>query len=272
MRRLLLPCLFLCLAACGPDVPHAKNLERKGLMRLVFPEWSPTGTGANQLLALPGGSDEHSAAVETEARIMPTHVIRLDETHAVMVTEAAAIDDDGEPQRCHACAVNLGAYFFSHDDKGWRLDARTDSIGAVGADGHGGDMKVARLGNAYVLFAEWGSCWQGYCGTWLEPFGFWPGKAKRLGEAIRLSAENSGAVGDCDANDPALGSSQPCYEVSGKWSIRKDQLVIDFKGTTRDAAEEGLRPPATPVAAQAHFALQGEALTLVSGTNPVPAF
>jgi len=55
--------------------------------------------------------------------------------------------------------------------------------------------------------------------------------------------------------------------------VRQGQVVIDFKGETQDTPDEdGKRPPAVKIATQARYALQGEALKLVSGANPVPGF
>lgn len=271
MRYLFWCCLSLCLAGCGPEVPHAKTLDRNGLMRLVFPTWAPKGTAANQTVSLPADSSQSDKTDETEARVSPLHVVRLDDTHAVMVTETVAVDEHSEPMNCHACSANLGAYFFSHDDKGWRLDARQDSVGTSGVNGAIGTTRVERLGNAFVVFAEWGSCWQGNCGSWLEAFGFWPGKAKSLTPGIPLDAENSGAVGDCDNTDPELGATQPCFDVSSKWAVRQGHVVIDFKGQTQDPLDDdGKRPPAVKIATQARYALQGDELKLVAGSNPVP--
>ena len=105
------------------------------------------------------------------------------------------------------CSQTIGAYFFEQDAAGWRLTGRQDAAPESGVQGEISTTRFHKLANGhYAMTAEWGSCWQGYCGTWLVVLGLEPGKATVLADGIRTSAENDGAYGSCSALDDPKGA------------------------------------------------------------------
>ena len=146
-----------------------------------------------------------------------------------------------------------------------------------GVEGDIGKTNISKLDEGhYALTAEWGSCWQGYCGTWLVLVGLVPDKATLLSPGIALSAENDGAYGACtalDAADATDDAPHECFDVSSKWKFQGSNLLITFDGRLSELDASGKLLPTKDIAQQqVIYAIAPGRMTLLTGTNPVPSF
>lgn len=279
MRSLfLITCLIL--SSCQKaELRYSASLDRAALMLLAFPTWQANGPGLVQQVDLSAtANDKHNTQPPaTRAEITPIYVVRLDETHAALLTNTRAIAEDIQrPYTCHMCPGFVGAYFFEHDANGWRMTARQDAATQSGVEGDIGTTSIAKLSDGhYALASEWGSCWQGYCGTWLVVLGLEPGKAALLSRGIPLSAENDGARGACSALDSPPTEDEnkhECFDVRSKWKFLQGRLLVNFDGrlSLMHGANDLL--PTQQVHGQAVYEVVKESLALVKGKNPVPNF
>lgn len=273
---LLFAAAFAGLAGCQKaGVPHSKSLDRSALIALTFPDVPAGQPVVAERVELPFAYDskDKNKRESIRAEIEPLYVVRLDATHAVLVTQVTPIDQNAAAITCHACSMFVGAYFFTQDDIGWRLSARQDVVASGGLEGNLGATKIHRLEDShYALTAQWGSCWQGYCGQWLALVDLKPDLAVGLAPDVALSADNDGAHGACSILD---GKDQPlpddkeheCMDVKGKWAFRGPQLVINFVGRVKDPEK-----PVVNIRQQVVYSIAGGRLMVTSGENPVPAF
>jgi len=270
---------LVTLASCSEpaEIPHAATLDRTALMAIVFPNWQESDGQAVQPIELPmnGGSKEAPAETKTNSEILPLYVVKLSESHAVMLTQALPVDSSGEALACHACPGYVGAYSFTRDPSGWRLTARQDAVAEIGVNGSLGKTQIVRVGeNGFLFTADWGSCWQGYCGHWLALLGLQPDRAIPYAPHLMLSAENTGAHEECGSSPVPAVISDPahqCFDVKGIWKIQGDRLVANFLGHRTDLDPEGKRLPKKTVKQQAVYRIEKERLVLESGENPVPS-
>lgn len=245
-------------------------------MAIVFPDWQASDGKTVQSIELPsnGGSKQAPAESKTKAEILPLYVVKLSESHAVMLTQTLPADSSGEPFTCHACQAYVGAYSFTRYPAGWRLTERQDAVTTVGLEGTLGKTQIVRFGeNGFLFSAEWGSCWQGYCGHWLALLNLQPDRAIPYAPDLILSAENTGAHVECDSSPGSAIISDPvhqCFDVKGTWKIQGDRLVANFLGHRTDLDPEGKRLPTKTVKQRAIYRIEKERLILESGENPVP--
>ncbi|MGT2489838.1 hypothetical protein ACU4GD_03045 [Cupriavidus basilensis] len=91
---------------------QADSLKREALIRLAFPGWRDDDKGRVVRARLPdqeyGGKGE-APLVEDTIDVQPIQVIRLDDTHAVMLTEGVTVDEGGTRNDSHAAGAWLGA-------------------------------------------------------------------------------------------------------------------------------------------------------------------
>lgn len=272
LRGLTALVLFFLLAACNKtSTPHAQSLDPKALLELRFvtPGQSPQVDLSPVKLGNVG-----------QANVDPIKVVRLDDTHAVLLTHARTGQD------CHACPGVMGAYFYERDAEGWRLSKSLDALLATGVDDQLGTVTVTALeGTHHAATIDWGSCWQGSCGTWLEVMSLQPNMAHAMG-SIATSADNDGANGACSALDakPANQSKatetddeetpvdhQVCVQIDSKWHFQGNRLLIDFTGRVREEKNGELQPP-RKIQQRAVYEVQADGLKLMEGENPVPGF
>ena len=276
---LLIACLTLTVSCQKSDIRYSASLDRASLMRLPFPTWQAEGAGLIQAVDLSAtANDKNSTQPDaTRAEVSPIYVVRLDETHAALVTATRPFSEaDKRPFICHACPGILGAYFFEHDEKGWRLTNRQDAAMHSGVEGNIGTTSMAKLADGhYAMASEWGSCWQGYCGSWVVALGLQPGKARPLAGGIPMSAENDGAHGACSALDKRPEEPEGkfnCYDVQGKWKFQQGRLVIDFDGRLSKVNESNELLPTEKIKQQAVYEVVNGSLQLTKGKNPIPSF
>jgi hypothetical protein len=266
------------LASCSKpaEIPHAATLDRTALMAIVFPNWQGSGGQAVQPIEVPmnDGGKQSPAESKTNSEILPLYVVKLSESHAVMLTQALPVDSSGEVLACHACQGYVGAYSFTRYPSGWRLTARQDVVAEIGVNGSLGKTQIVRVGeNGFLFTADWGSCWQGYCGHWLALVSLQPDRAIPYAPDLILSAENTGAHEECDSRRGSAVISAPahqCFDVKGIWKIQGDRLVANFLGHRTDLDSEGKHLPTKTIQQRAIYRIEKERLVLESGENPVP--
>lgn len=255
-------------------------------MALVFPDSQGAGAAPRQpdTVSLPERRNEGKTVpgseAEQHAHVSPREVVRLDDTHAVMLTETVPLDDRGQPMNGHVNGAWLGAYFFEQGAEGWKLASRNDAVDYLGFMGNLGTTKVERIApQRFALTIAHGSCWQGYCGQWLSVYGLEAGKVRVLARGIALSATNEGADESCD-KEPRPGKPEEpprgaCFDVSGTPSFtlgtdeEPGEMRIAFKGerTSGTKSRRVLTIDSTLV-----YAWRNGAYVLTEGRNPVPSF
>ncbi|PMS23908.1 hypothetical protein C0Z18_01780 [Trinickia dabaoshanensis] len=300
-------------AAAGSDAQTAvlsPDLKRADLMKTVFPNWEDTKKGDKRVVDVEiPDRDEHGKITKTivasELDVSPREVIRLDDTHAVMLTEGVEVTDTGERVDSYASGAWLGAYFFRRESSGWALERRIDGVDYGGVAGSYGQSSVARLSpSEFGVVLTSGGCWQGYCGSWASVYGVAPGQVRTLAATLRVAADNLGATEDCEAvlksgaAPAASGSAQPmaaisgataddenntqraestdmpqCFNVVGHLEILQGKdapgdLRIAFTGAETIAHGNAVRD----VDETAIYRLKDGRYTLAEGRNPVPEF
>lgn len=256
-------------------------------MALVFPDSQGANARPQQpdIVSLPeignDGKTVPGSDAEQKARVSPREVVKLDDTHAVMLTETVPLDEQGQPMDGHVNGAWLGAYFFEQGAEGWKLTGRHDGVDYLGFMGNLGTTQVARVApQRFALTVTNGSCWQGYCGQWLSVYGLEAGKVRALVSAIPLSATNEGADEACEK---VLKSEKPeepprgeCYDVNGTpvFAAGADdatpgELRVVFKGV-RTAGARNRRVDTVDSALV--YAWRNGTYVLTEGKNPVPSF
>ena len=260
------------------------TLKRSELMALVFRGWQD-GQPPNQpdIVQLPEiGSDGNPVAgseAEQKAQVTPREVVRLDDTHAVMLTEAVPLDEQGQPMNGHVSGAWLGAYFFEQGPDGWALTKRSDAVDYLGFSGNMGDTQVERIApQRFVLTVTNGSCWQGYCGRWLAVYELGAGEVRELMDSVPLAGSNIGADEACeqvlDGKTPETPPRGECFDVSGtpEFALGTDDdpggMRIVFGGKRAAGARAGLQT----VDSTTVYAYRRKAYVLTEGRNPVPSF
>jgi hypothetical protein len=268
--------LFGLLACSKKDeVRYSANLDRQSLMAVVFPEQQKNGDSQTVTLDFSALAEQKYKPEQSKivGEVSPMYVVRIDETHAAMVTANSPVGD----YSCHACQQVIAVYNFVKEIKGWRLSSRQDAVSSSGADGLIGETKVYKVSEGrFALTSFWGSCWQGYCGNWLVIVGLNGEGGFHMG-SIPTGVDNDGARGGCSALDGGeaivLDDIQPeCMQVTGQWKVTNAQLVIDFKGRFRKESPVSQPAKVQIIKQRAVYDLQTDKASLVQGKNPVPSF
>jgi hypothetical protein len=269
----VLAAAFVCtlaLAACQRAAEHANDLDPAGLLALRF-----VGDAAEKPIDLrPIGLD-----LAQPEDITPLEVVKFDDTHALLLTEVQTEED------CHACGGVMGAYFYERDAKGWRLVRYLDAAIAAGANGKLGKVSVAALqGTLHAATIEWGSCWQGTCGSWLVVVALQPDAVREL-DSVPLAINNDGRFGACELLDKAAGLARPdapkadsltpeqraCQDIESEWKFEGPRLLVNFKGRMLEFKGNALLP-LRKIDQRTVYAVSGTEVKLAEGENPVPAF
>lgn len=303
---MLAPALALCLglAACSrheaPPAPasvavaQADSLAREVLIRLAFPAWHDDDKGRVVRARLPDPEYKgkgQAPLVEDTIDVKPIQVIRLDDTHAVMLTEGVTMDEAGTRNDSHAAGAWLGAYFFTRDGDAWQLGRRIDGYDYTGVSGSLGQSAVTKISATdFALTQTWGSCWQGYCGSWASVYRLEPGQISTLLGSVAISAENSGAFEPCadalagkplalaaSGADGQSDSEQVCYNVEGKpaFALGTDapgDLTLTFRGEEVQVPGGAAKPRHRSLDAMVRYRFQDGRYLVSQGKNPVPSF
>ncbi|MFT3734377.1 MAG: hypothetical protein QM776_05055 [Rhodocyclaceae bacterium] len=300
--------LALSLVGCEKSEPEASadSTQPAALMRVVFANWSEKQPVEIEL-------EEDNEVVQQWMLVRPEAVVQLSPQAVVLVASGSPANENGDQTAGHATPGNLGAYWFQQREGRWYLTQARPSFAQTGFTGDAGKLSVARLdASTQALIVENGSCWQGFCGSWLDIFGVGADNMKRLlrdDATIALWASSTGVQEHCsDVVEKGLTVAVPasatsvgqCFEVTGRWSLKPRKgvadLVLEFSGAIVDdttttptlppqasapaadastpgaEAEEWLLVRARPVKETAVYRFANGAYSLVRGKNPVPGF
>lgn len=263
------------------------------LAALAFPGWSDSATGRIQTVPVPpGGGGRRTGWNAGTLRVLvePRLVLRGEGERLTLIAGLVPAGEDGRALATPTTPMALAAYQFERAKGGWNLSARQGIFAWRGFDGAATLRAVALGGHRQGLGVEYGSCWQGYCGTWLALYELNKGVVRREPAVeLALSGTNQEGVGDCPrrlqplvkppAADPApprtAGAEEhDCYAIEGSWTIepageQPGDLNIRYQGAL-SRAETRLAPP-VPID-QHHVLRYGSGkYRAVSGFNPVPA-
>jgi len=211
------------------------------LAALAFPGWTDSTAGrvhSATLPQLPGMAQADYPgwqAGTNRVRVEPRLVLRTDATHATLIAGLVPADDDGRSVAAHATPMALAAYQFERRGDAWRVSARQGIFALRGFAGGAAVRALALAPHHPAVAVEYGSCWQGYCGTWLAVYEAGPGMVSREPAVeLALSGINVDSASDCQrrlaallkphAWDVAAHTAAPsdphdCYAIDSSWTI-----------------------------------------------------
>ena len=262
----LLPVLCaLSLPARAADAV-APTLAPADLFKVVFPSWKPgamphEGEPAPMVVGadapgvkwpwLPGviGDDPFRVKDTTLIEADPLLVVRIDETHAALLAQINAYQGE-----CHyGCMYDVGAYFFTQAEGGWKLTRRVDRVRTVGGDGlsHSEVRDWPGHGKVFATRADFSA--QGSEADQLELIGLGP-------DRIRFSFETS-IKGSSILEDNE-------WDVDGTWHVDGKGIVFEFKGQWPVEAAQGRSRTSRYRKSSARVELRQGVMVLVKGHLP----
>jgi hypothetical protein len=293
----------VALGAAASNVP-ATNLPSAPLpapaqlMALVFPGWGDSAASHLQTVILPGPMPGHAGWGPGPARVIaePRLVLRTDADHVTLIAGLTPVTQDGKPAVGQLTPMALAAYQFEQHDANWAAAARQGVFAWRGFYGTANVRAIALSPQRQGIGVEYGSCWDGYCGTWLALYEVDKGAVRREPAVeMALSGSNTGSAADCprrlqpllkprapetagaSAPMPARESGHPdshdCYAIESSWTIAPSRglpgdLTIRYQGAM-SRAEAYAAPPA-PVDQRQVLRYGSGKYRAISGFNPVP--
>jgi hypothetical protein len=296
----LLRAAALCASAAGAatspragQAPAAPMPSAAQLAVLVFQGWSETHAGRLQTVALPASGGAAYAGWGAGARrviVDPKLVLPLDADHLTLVATMVPAGDDGKAAATHMTPAALAAYQFARAGASWKVTGRQGIFAWRGFFGEATLRAVELAAHRQAIGVEYGSCWDGYCGTWMALYEL-DSHAVRREPAVELALSGNDVDGapDCarrlhpllkphpqeggahdDGSPPA---AHDCYMMESSWNIEPshDQpgdLVIHYQG----AISRGDSYAGPPVAIDQRQVLHYSSgkYRAVSGFDPVP--
>jgi hypothetical protein len=270
------------------------------LMALAFPGWADSASTRVQTVSLPapapGAFRDGWSAGQARVIAEPKLVLRLDAGHVMLVAGLAPAGEDGKPAASQLTPMALASYQFEQHGAAWTVSGRQGVFTWRGFNGTAHVRAVALSAQRQGIGIEYGSCWDGYCGTWMALYEVDKGAVRREPAVeMALSGSNADSAADCTRRlqplvkphtpEPAQVSvsaplpegsrsdSHDCYAIESSWTIdaSRDQpgdLVVRYQGAM-SRAEAWLTPPA-PVDQRQVLRYGSGKYRAVSGFNPVP--
>jgi hypothetical protein len=282
----------LCAGASASALPTPAQLAA-----LAFPGWSDSAAGrvhSATLPALPGTARGIYAGWNTGANrvlVEPKLVLRTDATHLTLVAGLVPANDEGHSVAVHATPMALAAYQFEQHGGTWGVSGRQGIFALRGFSGAAAVREVALAARRPAVAVEYGSCWQGYCGTWLAVYEAGRDMVRREPAVeLALSGINVDSAADCQrrlaplvkphAQDPGPrddgggSDTHDCYAIDSSWTVdashdQPGDLTIHYQGAI-SRAEAHTRPPAAIDQRQVLRYGNGK-YRAISGFSPVPA-
>lgn len=280
------------VAAAGGPAP-APALSQ--LAALAFPGWADSPAGRVHTVSLPAALAVHGgyASWSTGANrvlVEPKLALRLDATRLVLVAGLAPAREDGRAAAGQLAPMAVAAYQFELRDGAWSLAQRQGIFALRGFSGAATLRAVALSSGRQGLAVEYGSCWDGYCGTWLALYELKDGMMRREPAVeLALSGINVDSAGDCQRrlqpllkarvqdppphDDDGPPDAHDCYAIDGSWSIdtshdEPGDLVLHYQGAMSHGEAHALAPAAVDQRQVLRYG--GGKYRAVSGFNPVP--
>jgi hypothetical protein len=287
------------IALAAPQQPVASpplSVTPAQLAALAFPGWSEGAAGRLQTVTLPrmpGVTTNPARSAWTvgmnQVLVEPRLVLRIDATHLTLVAGLVPADE-GKSAANHGTPMALAAYQFEQHDGAWKVTGRQGVFALRGFFGEASMRAVPLAAQRQAVAVEYGSCWQGYCGTWLAMYELDKG-AVRHEPALEmaLSGINVESTADCTRRlqplikphpqDPAAkddnvaSNSHDCYAIESSWTVdATHEQPGDFTIRYQGAMSRADAYAAAPVAIDQRQVLRysGGKYRAVSGFNPVP--
>jgi hypothetical protein len=303
--RIVLACAGLCAglacaanpaagapAGTAPAASLAPLPSPAQLAVQVFPGWSDSLADAG---VAHGGYAQWITNVN-RVRFDPRLVLRTDAAHLTLIAGLVPAGEDGQPSTAHNTPLGLAAYQFELRGGAWSLARRQGVFAMRGFFGEATVHAVALSNRQQGVAVEYGSCWGGYCGTWLALYEA-DGAAMRTNPAVELalSGHDENAALDCSRrlqplikphdqdtalhDDGTRPDSHDCYAIEGSWSIEAahngrdghdgpGDLVLHYQGAISRAETHAALPVAIDQRQVLHYG--GGRYRAVSGFDPVP--
>lgn len=290
-----LACAILACARLAQAGTPAAAPAPAQLAALAFPGWGETPANRVQTVTLPADLAVHGGYASwtsgaNRVLVDPRLALRLDATHLVLVAGLAPAREDGRPAATQLAPMALAAYQFEWRDGAWKLAQRQGIFALRGFSGTAALRAVALSNQRQGLAVEYGSCWDGYCGTWLALYELKDGMVRREPAVeLALSGINVDSAGDClrrlqpllkvraqdgpphDGDGPP--ASHDCYAIDGSWSVdtSRDEpgdLVLHYQGAMSHGTAYALAPAAVDQRQVLRYG--GGKYRAVSGFDPVP--
>lgn len=269
--RSLARCATAALAAAAAAVPSCARAGAAALpsparlAALAFPGWTDSTAGRVHSASLPqlrgvahGGAYALWHAGANRVRVEPQLVLGLDATHAILIAGLVPAGENGRARATHATPMALAAYQFERHGDAWRVSGRQGIFALRGFAGAATVRAIALAPRHPALAVEYGSCWQGYCGTWLAVYEAERDQIRREPAVeLALSGINVDSAPDCRRRLAALlephvleaaartagpaDDTHDCYAIDSSWSIgaardAPGDFVIRYRGAISRAA------------------------------------
>jgi hypothetical protein len=157
--------------AGAPAAAPALTPSPAQLAALALPGWSDNPIGRLQSLSMATGpgmghaGDAGWAGGATRVLVEPKLVLRTDAAHLTLIAGLLPAGSDGTSYASHATPMALAAYQFDLRGSAWSLAHQQGVFAMRGFFGQATLRTVALSGRRQAVAVEYGSCWQGYCGT-----------------------------------------------------------------------------------------------------------
>jgi hypothetical protein len=270
------------------------------LMALVFPGWGESAASHLQTVALPGPApgSGHAGWGAGPARVIaePKLVLRTDAGRVTLIAGLTPVSENGKPAAGQLTPMGLASYQFEQHGATWAAAGRQGVFAWRGFYGTANVRAVPLSAQRQGIGVEYGSCWEGYCGTWLALYEVDKGAVRREPAVeMALSGSNADSATDCarrlqplirpraretagvPAPMPAHEGDRPdshdCYAIESSWTIEPSRdlpgdLTIRYQGAM-SRAEAHMAPPA-PVDQRQVLRYGSGKYRAVSGFNPIP--
>lgn len=289
--------------------PTAATLKREELMPLAFPGWktpmAPDLDGTSHSPATKTSSlGAAASAIEEELgqefdsiEPHPSHVIRLDNDHSVLITVSDVYDADNKNICAHyaGCAVVIGAYFFGSTAEGWKLTKRVDDI-AVDYTFTNAEVRQWP-GHGYLLIINSEQHAQGGSRNDVGFVLLQPDQTILLHErSIGISGDNDGGDTVYDLVDPTTHKTSTgrsdcqgfmrssfiapkgatfdahmadlCTQTLGKWHVERDAIRLTYRIRHRPVGPQSELQGIKKTTVIVELGIRDGELKVVAGTIP----
>jgi len=284
-------------AVCSAMGPVSQPTAAQ-LAALAFPGWNDSTAGRVHGAALPPIPGVVAHGVHTgwnqgmnRVVVEPKLVLRTDATHLTLIAGLVPAGDDGRSNAAHATPMALAAYQFEQHAGTWGVSGRQGIFALRGFSGAATVHEVTLAARRPAVAVEYGSCWQGYCGTWLAVYEVNRDMVRHEPAVeLALSGINADSAADCQRRlvplikprtpDPAprddgvAADTHDCYAIESSWAIdaghdQPGDLTIRYQGAM-SRAEAHAGPP-TAIDQRQVLRYGNGKYRAISGFSPVPA-
>jgi len=280
-RTVLLVVLATTVLPAVAGASSSPTLNRTELLKAAYPEWD------GQRIELPdvawpwaaeSAKNTTSASDSDVVEIVPMNVIRLDDRHAVMVTWARPLADDGTPQcDSYGCLYAVGAYFFTLTESGWIVSRRDEVAAQVYTSGPLKSRVLAWPGHGYLLSMALPFSAQGDEMDDVFLMGVQSDEVSFTGKIPIAESNSQSYEQDCNLfldakHEPRQrhGYEQgfECRSGEGKWRIDGDAIAVRYEQLIRGVDANGRLRALKHTIRDVRLVPEAGGLQVVSGELP----